>query len=401
MSSSVELQRTVVVLSEYESRTVRCDAVTAAQMVDEGHVVVTPTRDAGEYIVRAGHKVGILRYNELELRIVPKVPVARLLYMASFSAGIHDSWKELDAELGQTEDPFSALAHALAFHSEIALRPTPIQGYVTHESADMRVRGRLLFDRQVASRAGVLLPAELRFDEYEMNIPENRVLKSALLVVRRFVQDTTLRKRLVHLLAQLDGVEPLRPGADLPVFRFTRLNGRYEAALALSRLVLEQRSLEYPDQHRPGTAFLFNMNHVFESYLESAVRGELEQLGGRVVGQHSATLDYGANIKILPDITWWRSGTCAAVLDAKYKRATSKRYPNADAYQMLAYCTRLGLRRGFLVYADLDGARPSTDVVRNADVEIVVAAVDVSGTIAEMQASVSALAAEVADLGRS
>ena len=51
---------------------------------------------------------------------------------------------------------------------------------------------------------------------------------------------------------------------SVPSFSFTRLNERYRAALAIARLILEQRSLEYPDQLHRGSAFLFNMN-VFET----------------------------------------------------------------------------------------------------------------------------------------
>jgi len=53
-----------------------------------------------------------------------------------------------------------------------------------------------------------------------------------------------------------------------------------------------------------------------------------------------------------------------------HKRARNADFPNADAYQMLACCTRLGLGRGFLVYADLDGASPGTSAIRNSAVEI-------------------------------
>jgi len=359
-------------------------------MHDDGHVVVAPTDSVGVYEVRARQKVGVLRYGSLELRIVPKVSVSRLLYLATFRDDAW--WPQLETMLDEADDPFSAIAHALAFHGDKALRPTPLQGYVTHERAEMRVRGRLLFDRQLASRAGVLLPAELRFDEYELGIIENRVLKAALLVVTRFVTDAELGARLRHLLARLDGVPPWTVGQPVPAITFGRANERYRSAIALARLVLERRSLDYPLQTSMGTAFLFNMDSVFESYLEAALRVEVEHRGGRVEGQHKVALDFGETIQMKPDITWWQGNQCVAVLDAKYKHTTSESYPNADAYQMLAYCTRLGLDRGFLVYADLDGTDTGTSVIRNAGVEIVVTAVDIGGSITELQASIVELA---------
>ena len=212
----------------------------------DGHVSVAPSVTPRLYTVTAKHKVGVLRYGDVELRITPKVAVSRLLYLASYT---HDprSWRELDTLLDTTDDPLSALAHALAYHAEHALRPTPLQGYVTHEAAERRLRGRVLFGQQ-NRRAGIQLPVELRYDEYEVNIAENRVLKTALGVVERHFPDPTMARRLAHLRFRLDGVEPWPAGTSVPSFSFTRLNERYRAALALARLILEQRSLEYPDQ---------------------------------------------------------------------------------------------------------------------------------------------------------
>jgi McrBC 5-methylcytosine restriction system component len=52
-------------------------------------------------------------------------------------------------------------------------------------------------------------------------------------------------------------------------------------------------------------------------------------------------------------------GTVAGrpLLDAKYKRRTSDARPYGDLYQMLAYCTALGLPTVHLVYADGDQSR--------------------------------------------
>jgi len=71
-------------------------------------------------------------------------------------------------------------------------------------------------------------------------------------------------------------------------------------------------------------------------------------------------LDLQKRIRLIPDLTWWRGGTRKAVIDAKYKPLTDQRFPNADAYQMLAYCTALGLDRGYLVYAKDAGEAETT-----------------------------------------
>ena len=59
------------------------------------------------------------------------------------------------------------------------------------------------------------------------------------------------------------------------------------------------------------------------------------------------------------------------IFDAKYKVSRSDgRYPNADHYQMLAYCTALKVPRAWLVYAQ-GGAGPVVRRIVNTDVSVV------------------------------
>jgi 5-methylcytosine-specific restriction enzyme subunit McrC len=64
-----------------------------------------------------------------------------------------------------------------------------------------------------------------------------------------------------------------------------------------------------------------------------------------------------------------------AVIDAKYKAEKPAGYPNADLYQLLAYCTVLGLRSGHLAYAK-GNEKPVRHVVRRSGIEIFSHAID-------------------------
>ena len=78
-----------------------------------------------------------------------------------------------------------------------------------------------------------------------------------------------------------------------------------------------------------------------------------------------------------PDIVWKVGGTTAAVIDAKYKAEKPAGYPNADLYQLLAYCTILGLPVGHLVYAR-GNASPARHVVQQSGIEILCHSIDLS-----------------------
>lgn len=79
----------------------------------------------------------------------------------------------------------------------------------------------------------------------------------------------------------------------------------------------------------------------------------------------------------------------------KYKQLIDARFPNADAYQMLAYCAGLGQRRGFLIYARDAEQRSRTHRIRDGRATIEVRAIDLEAAPDEVLTQVGCLALEV------
>ncbi|MFI0410438.1 hypothetical protein [Actinomadura sp. 3N508] len=122
--------------------------------------------------------------------------------------------------------------------------------------------------------------------------------------------------------------------------------------MRLAELVLRGASVE----HRPGdtvvSGFLLEMARVFEDFVTVALREALSASSGRCVLQASHHLDVDSAIRIVPDFVHYTdAGTPQAVADAKYKAEKPEGFPDADLYQMLAYCTALRLPDGHLIYA--------------------------------------------------
>ena len=122
--------------------------------------------------------------------------------------------------------------------------------------------------------------------------------------------------------------------------------------------------------------FLLDMPKLFEDFVTVALREALvTAYGGRVDDQDPHRFDEAGQVLLRPDIVWKLRGTPLAVVDAKYKAEKPAGYPNADLYQLLAYCTVLGLDRGHLVYAK-GNENPARHVVRRSGIEILCHAVD-------------------------
>jgi 5-methylcytosine-specific restriction enzyme subunit McrC len=87
------------------------------------------------------------------------------------------------------------------------------------------------------------------------------------------------------------------------------------------------------------------------------------------------------------------------VADAKYKAEKPAGYPNADLYQLLAYCTVLGLKVGHLIYAK-GNEDPVRHVVRSAGTEIICHALDLSQPPDTLLAEARTLARHIHDKSR-
>lgn len=155
-----------------------------------------------------------------------------------------------------------------------------------------------------------------------------------------------------RLLREFADVSVVRRGDPVPAWQPTRLNARYHVALRLAELVLRATSAEATSGTVAFNGFLLDMPQLFEDFVTVALGETIEgAYGRRVLPQLRRCLDTAGRVVLKPDLVWQAGGSPVAVIDAKYKAEKPSGCPNADLYQLLAYCTVLGLRVGHLVYA--------------------------------------------------
>ncbi|HEY4428983.1 MAG TPA: hypothetical protein VGN08_12330 [Solirubrobacteraceae bacterium] len=342
-------------------------------------------------------RVGVLTASDCDVRVTPKLAIPRLMFLLGYAAD-PNGWRELGPLFDVEDDLFSAVAHGFALQAERALSPAPLRGYVVVEESEITLRGRVRMSDQLARWPGLPLPLELTYDDHLLDIPENRLIRGATELLLRMQQvPKSARLRLLRVRAILEEVEPQPPSPLVNAPQITRLNQRYAAALALAELILRGTSITTSRGEVASTAFVFDMNKVFEDFLSTALRVALERRGGRVRSQYGQRhLDEADRLKLKPDITWWQDGVCRAVIDAKYKALAVSGIPNADAYQMLAYCIAFGLDRGYLVYAKDTGHESLEHAVRDLGTVIRVRSIDVEREPAEVLSEVEALAGAIA-----
>lgn len=362
------VQRLVLRESSPPLRVHLADGV-AAEIVRMRIATVTPLGNQ-EWLLSRVEKVGVVRLGSVELRIEPKVPLRSLFFLLSKTLE-WNGWREDEVLLDSVDDLFPAIAELFTRAAEKVLREGVLSSYRERRAAEATIRGRWLVAEQLRLRRGLALPAELSYDDFTSDIDENRMLRSA---ARRLLRlpgiPAALRRRLYRIEAALSDAEILTRGIPLPRPHLDRRNRRYRTALGFARLILEDASLERGIADVTGSGFLLTMSNLFERFIEAEIGRAAARFGGAIQSQRRDFLDRDDLVLVKPDLVWLRDRKVAAVFDAKYKSEKPAGYPNADIYQMLAYCIRHGVEEGHLVYAAGDET-PQQIVIRQSDVTIV------------------------------
>ena len=367
----------------------------ARRVAHSGLVAVELHEPPDSWHLKTDSRVGVVAGNDWEIRVVPRLAIPKLMFLLAYTAD-RDGWRDSIAEFQRDPDFFAAVASGFAFHALRAIEPGPLRGYVSVDERSYALRGRLRVADQISRSSGLPLPLEITYDEYSIDVPENRILRGAGDLLLRFPRlPASARKRLLRLRATLEDVEPDSGRVSTPTI--TRLNRRYGPALRLGSLILERASITTEAGEVKSVSFVFDMNQVFEDFLSAALTEALRPYGGTVRLQYQREfLDRERALRLKPDITWWREGRLRAVIDAKYKQLIDARFPNADAYQMFAYCIGHSQERGFLVYARDVDQRSRTHRIRDDRTTIEVRAIDLEMPPDQVLQQVDGLAREIA-----
>jgi 5-methylcytosine-specific restriction enzyme subunit McrC len=388
---------TLIVFDELDrdGRHVAISDALAAALAGTRLVEARQERSAWRLVPTGG--VGSVRIGDVQVEVRPKekVGLTRLLFLLGYAAD--PGWRPETVLAHRDDDLWPALAESLVRLARVALGPGVLQGYRIVEESLRSVRGRIRIGDQITRRPGLMVPIEVTYDEFTVDIAENQILRTAL----RWMQGVprlsdSARAGLGHLDGQLAGVSIIPPGLRLPEWRPDRRNARYAPALRLAKVVLDNCSAETGPAGLQMASFVVDMAKVYEDFLTTALAETLSRYPGSTRGQYPSRLDVPEGdgrpgISMAVDVVHSVRGRPILVFDAKYKAASAAgRYPNADHYQMLAYCTALQVPTAWLVYANGPHGRRR---ITNSDVTVMEHSLDLSAEPADLLAQVDALAA--------
>jgi 5-methylcytosine-specific restriction enzyme subunit McrC len=354
------------------------DALAASEVATVGW---TGDPDVGS--VAAAGRVGAVSVGDLQVVVEPKIDIERLVFLLGYERN-PSYWRDRPVRMDVAAWFPETLAETFRRFATKALEQGLLKGYVQVDETTAVLRGRIREANQIRRRFGRSIPLEVRYDEFTVDIPENQVLLTAVhLLLRMPAVARTTRHGLHRPALQLADVSPLPRGAVRSAWRPSRLNVRYQPALYLAEAILDGSSFEQWIGDLRVSGFLLNMATIFEDFVCVALREQLLRRGGTSHLQYPTHLDVADAVPMRPDFVRSLDGRPRLVVDAKYKAEKPAGFPQADLYQLLAYCTVLGLPDGHLVYAKGE-EKPRVHEVAGTAVNIHCHTVDLSLSPSEL-----------------
>ncbi|SFC95314.1 McrC family protein [Bacillus sp. UNCCL81] len=212
----------------------------------------------------------------------------------------------------------------------------------------------------------------MRYDEFGINRPENRLIKSTLLKLQKISNSATNIKEIRHLLTNLEMVKSSTNFTkDFSKVVIDRNTKDYEMLMQWSKVFLMNQSFTTFSGNTTSRALLFPMEKVFESYVSQNLKRVLADLGWEISVQDKGyyLFDNPRKFALRPDIVITRDDGSRIIIDAKWKLLNNNPQKNfgisqADMYQMYAYSKKYETSEIWLLY-------PLNDEMENADISFV------------------------------
>lgn len=361
-------------------------------------ISITREVDSETYRLNPNQYVGVMALpsgGRIECR--PRVGVANILYMLAVAYRMPASFRRELATFAPYDEMIDAVASYFADTVDDVVRRGLFRAYMERDENLPIVRGRIMFAEDVRLNFALRHRTYCRYSELTWDIPENQVLRQVTQALSNWpFRRSEVQTRLARIAA---GLAELSYSSltvdDLDRFTYHRHNEHYRRPHALCRLFLESASLS---EHSGGVrfqTFLLDMNQLFESFISQAVEDRLEP-SFRVAAQIRTSLDTGGAIPIRPDLLVSRGNEDLLVADCKFKRLGEDEFKNHDHYQLLAYCTALGIDRGVLIYPLHEA--PATQGVggRNSSIRLATLTIDLDGDVDYLDAQCDRLAGAMA-----
>ncbi|MBB1045824.1 hypothetical protein G6018_15125, partial [Dietzia sp. DQ11-44] len=241
----------------------------AQHLSQTGLVEVLPAGRDTWRLIPCG-SVGSVRVEGLSVRVLPaaNLGLTQLFFLLDHAADT--AFLPSAVQARDDDELWVSVAESMAALAHQALSSGLLRGYRRVDEALTTVRGRIRLGDQIRRHPGMTIPLEVTYSEFTPDIAENRILRTAAHRLQ-FLPDLpdATRRRLAMVDARLADATLIGQGAPVPAWTRTRLNARFQNALALADRIVRRISVEVEDGHAASAAFVTEMPALFERFVEA------------------------------------------------------------------------------------------------------------------------------------
>lgn len=217
--------------------------------------------------------------------------------------------------------------------------------YVMQEDNLRYQKGKLQVSQQIRHNIVNKHKFYVEYDEYLINRPANRLIKTALLKLGHYTRLATNQKLLRELQFAFADVPTSRfVKQDINALKLDRGMVGYHSPIAWAKLILDGFSPLSMKGDSSVLSLLFPMEAVFESYVASVLRKQIPddvELTTQASSKYLVTHNARNQFQLKPDLLMSFPDNSKLVLDTKWKLVDTqvRNYglAQSDFYQMLAY----------------------------------------------------------------
>lgn len=254
--------------------------------------------------------------------------------------------------------------------------------YTPVEENERFYKGKLLSSQNIKHNLVSRERFFVRYDDFSINRPENRLIKSTLGFLLKATGDAGNRRTAARLLSFFDGVDFSKSvGGDFLKCFVDRSMTHYDKALSWCRVFLRGNSFTAFAGSEIALALLFPMEKVFESFVAAKFRRHISDgINLRTQDARYSLFDSPTRAFALrPDLVLEFDGK-TIVMDTKWKllsdNARNHGISQSDMYQMYAYSKKYGSDCIVLLYPHSDNVsrsefRYASDDNVNVDVSFI------------------------------
>ena len=260
------------------------------------------------------------------------------------------------------------------------------------------IREKILMNEQITKNIVHKEKNYCKYDEYKLDIPENRIIKATLLKLLKLSKSNENIKEINKLLIYFDDVHQSKKyDIDFSRVKLDKTNKYYELIIEWSKVILKDKSFTNFSGINNTRALLFPMEKLFEAYVARMIYINIPK-NYKVITQNIQKYLYNNpnRFGLKPDIIIKENGKIIAVLDTKWKNLNDKAQTNYgisrdDMYQMYVYAKKYNTNNIWLLYPLNNEMRNHDKIVFETDENIKVNIFFVDLDIEKIQSSVENL----------